>query len=266
MTPGTRTAREQTEQGSRRNDARLGRTRRTRRKVIARPCQRSWQVRVTAARRLIRTLAPFSLERTPTLNVPCGPYARSASTGPWHSGGATWKRSSASTSATTTSSALIAASASTCRPVGPPQTNRRARGASVRRAGRAHPRVPTGRCIASTPLPRRTPRPRADRCRPRSGARQADMLSNVCPAPVGRGWCRTHTPAGQPVHATIGLPLRRRRSSFGALHLRHELAVLRRQVARPALLPADRAVLAGLSRALSAARCTIAERLLTPAR
>jgi hypothetical protein len=50
----------------------------------------------------------------------CGPFAPSAATGPWCSGGANPKRSSGSTSATTTSSALIATSTSAYRWAGLP--------------------------------------------------------------------------------------------------------------------------------------------------
>ncbi len=53
------------------------------------------------------------------------------------------------------------------------------------------------------------------------------------------------------------LRLSRRREGELAVEvvmLRHEAAVLRRQVARPFLRPSDRAVLAGLSRLLSKAR------------
>ncbi len=57
-------------------------------------------------------------------------------------------------------------------------------------------------------------------------------------------------------HASVGPSPRGEQQdlTIEIVMLRHEVAVLRRQMLRPALLPVDRAVLAGLSRLLSGAR------------
>jgi putative transposase len=66
---------------------------------------------------------------------------------------------------------------------------------------------------------------------------------------------------------TLGVMLLRVRSDLAKdieiLVLRHQLAVLRRQVNRPALQPADRMLLAALSRMLPRARWSVF--MVTPA-
>jgi len=78
------------------------------------------------------------------------------------------------------------------------------------------------------------------------------MVTPPLPWPGGRrpGVLETRLPDAVPVHPAAGAARSRWRQDLEILVLRQQLTVLRRQVPRPRFEPADRALLAAISRML----------------
>jgi len=70
----------------------------------------------------------------------------------------------------------------------------------------------------------------------------------------GDGWLKLSSPG--PEAYTTCVDVNSGGAAVEVIMLRHEVAVLRRQVARPSLRPSDRALLAGLSRLLPRSKLT----------